>query len=92
MPAQNVNITAELDLFVKEQIQGGNFNNASEVHRAALASMRRAEEERQVRLARLRNEVQKGIDSIRLGDFLCVQTEEEEGRFFEQQEAAALAR
>lgn len=92
MPTQNVNLTTELELFVKEQVRGGNFNNASEVHRAALASMRRNEEERQARLARLRGEIQKGIESIDAGDFLAVASEEEEDRFFAEQEAAALDR
>jgi antitoxin ParD1/3/4 len=92
MPTQNVNLTTELELFVKEQVRGGNFNNASEVHRAALAAMRRAEEERLIRLDRLRNEIQKGIDSIDAGDFVEIESEVDEGRFFEKQEAAALAR
>ena len=92
MPTQNVHLTTELELFIKEQVSGGNFNNASEVHRAALAAMRRTEEERKLRLARLRGEIQKGIDSIDSVEFLVVESEEEEARFFAEQEAAALSR
>ena len=40
MPTQNVNLTPELDRFVKEAVARGEFNNASEVHRAALAAPR----------------------------------------------------
>ena len=63
MPTQNVNLTPELDRFVKEAIARGEFNNASEVHRAALVAMVREHEERELRLARLRQEIQAGLDS-----------------------------
>jgi len=63
MPTQNVNLTPELDRFVKKAIKSGAFNNASEVHRAALLAMAREEEERELRLRRLRREIQLGLDS-----------------------------
>ncbi len=67
MPTQNVNLTAPLDTFVKKQVSLGYFNNASEVHRSALAAMARQEEERQLRLKQLRREVQAGIDDVKAG-------------------------
>ena len=63
MPTQNVNLTPELDRFVKKVVKSGAFNNASEVHRAALLAMAREEEERDLRLRRLRREIQVGLDS-----------------------------
>lgn len=63
MPTQNVNLTPELDRFVKEAIKSGQFNNASEVHRAALSAMAKEQQERALRLARLRQEIQAGFDS-----------------------------
>ncbi len=63
MPTQNVNLTPQLDRFVKEAVESGQFNNASEVHRAALSSMAQQQEERDLRLARLRQEIQTGLDS-----------------------------
>ena len=63
MPTQNVNLTPELDRFVKKAVKSGAFNNASEVHRAALLAMAREEEERDLRLRRLRKEIQLGLDS-----------------------------
>ncbi len=63
MPTQNVNLTPELDRFVKKAVESGAFNNASEVHRAALIAMAREEEERELRLLRLRQEIQLGLDS-----------------------------
>lgn len=67
MPTQNVNLTSELDTFVKSQVESGDFNNASEVHRAALSAMRKNEEERKLRLDRLRSEIQKGISDVENG-------------------------
>ncbi len=67
MPTQNVNLTPTLDAFVKKQVSRGHFNNASEVHRSALAAMARQEEERQLRLKKLRREIQFGIDDVEAG-------------------------
>lgn len=66
-PTQNVNLTATLDTFVKTQVSLGHFNNASEVHRSALAAMARKEEERELRMEQLRLEIQLGIDDVRAG-------------------------
>lgn len=63
MPTQNVNLTPALDRFVKKVVKRGDFNNASEVHRAALSAMVHEQEERELRLARLRQEIQKGLNS-----------------------------
>jgi antitoxin ParD1/3/4 len=63
VPTQNVNLTPQLDRFVNRLVKRGEFNNASEVHRAALSAMAREREERALRLARLRHEIQIGLDS-----------------------------
>jgi len=63
MPTQNVNLTPKLDRFVKTAVDSGAFNNASEVHRAALSALAREWEERELRLTRLRQEIQAGLDS-----------------------------
>lgn len=67
MPTQNVNLTVTLDTFVKTQVSLGRFNNASEVHRSALAAMARQEEERELRMEQLRREIQFGIDDVTAG-------------------------
>lgn len=77
MPTQNVNLTSELDSFVKSQIERGFFNNASEVHRAALTALAKQEEERQARLESLKAAAQIGLDQIEAGDCTTVTTEEE---------------
>jgi len=67
MPTQNVNLTPVLETFVKTQVSLGHFNNASEVHRSALAAMARQEEERALRLEQLRREIQLGIEDVEAG-------------------------
>jgi antitoxin ParD1/3/4 len=67
MPTQNVNLTATLDDFVKKQVSLGNYNNASEVHRAALVALARSEEERQLRMEQLRQEIQLGLQEVETG-------------------------
>ncbi|MBK1883526.1 type II toxin-antitoxin system ParD family antitoxin [Luteolibacter pohnpeiensis] len=67
MPTQNVNLTDTLDRFVKQQVETGLFNNASEVHRAALARMARDEEERCLRLEKLRQDIAAGDADIEAG-------------------------
>lgn len=72
MPTQNVNLTPRLESFVKSQISSGFFNNASEVHRAALAEMEKREQEHRLRMDRLRLEAAKGIDDLGNGHSLEV--------------------
>ncbi|MEM7147489.1 MAG: type II toxin-antitoxin system ParD family antitoxin [Verrucomicrobiota bacterium] len=76
MPTQNVNLTPELEHFVKTEVASGQFNSASEVHRAALAAMARRNEEREIRLQRLRQEVQTGLDSSAAGRVVEISGEE----------------
>jgi len=67
MPTQNVNVTDKIASFVHRQVKSGTFKNASEVHRAALVEMERQEEERKVRIERLKAEAQKGKDDLDAG-------------------------
>ncbi len=76
MPTQNVNLTQELDAFVKHQVESGDFNNVSEVHSAALSAMRKQEEERQSKVERLRLEIQKGIHDMEGGRYTTIDDSE----------------
>lgn len=76
MPTQNVNLTHELDAFVKHQVNSGDYNNASEVHRAALSAMKKQEEERQLKFELLRLEIQKGVNDIEGGRYTTVNDSE----------------
>ena len=60
----NVSLTPKLESFVKAKVKTGDYNNASEVVREALRLLQREDEglhERKV--ARLRKEIQAGVDS-----------------------------
>jgi antitoxin ParD1/3/4 len=60
MPTRNVNLTDELDRFVRSKVESGRFENASEVVRAALRSLDRDEREYEVKLATLRAMIDEG--------------------------------
>jgi antitoxin ParD1/3/4 len=60
MPTRNVNLTDELDHFVREKVESGRFENASEVVRAALRSLDRDERQYDVKLAKLRAMIDEG--------------------------------
>lgn len=51
--------------FVKDQVQSGRFNNASEVVRAGLRLLEESEERKQLELAALRAEIAAGVASGR---------------------------
>jgi antitoxin ParD1/3/4 len=60
MPTRNVNLTEELDRFVMAKVEGGRYENASEVVRAALRSLEREEREYEAKLAALRAAIDEG--------------------------------
>ena len=60
MPTRNVNLTDELDRFVRERVQAGLYENASEVVRAGLRILAREEQENEVKLAALRAAIDEG--------------------------------
>jgi antitoxin ParD1/3/4 len=60
MPTRNVNLTDELDRFVLAKIESGQYENASEVVRAALRSLERDEQEFEAKLAALRSAIDEG--------------------------------
>jgi antitoxin ParD1/3/4 len=60
MPTRNVNLTKELDRFVRERVQSGRYGNASEVVQAALRTMKREEQQHDAKLAALRRAIDEG--------------------------------
>lgn len=59
----NVNLTPQLESFVKEKVASGLYNSASEVVREALRLMEERDRIQAMRLDELRSEIQKGLDS-----------------------------
>jgi len=63
MPTRNVNLTDELDRFVRERVETGSYENASEVVRAALRTLGREEELHKAKLVALRAAIDEGDGS-----------------------------
>ena len=63
MTTRNVNLTATLDQFVEDQVRTGAFQNASEVARAGLRSLKAEQDLRAAKIAALNAAIQEGIDS-----------------------------
>lgn len=75
MPTQNVNLTAAQVAFVRESVESGDYNNASEVVREALRLLKAQKDEQQAKLEHLRAEIQKGYDDYRAGLYTEIETE-----------------
>ena len=63
MPTRNVNLTGELDRFVRREVKSGRYENASEVVRAALRTLEREEQQYEAKLAALRAAIDEGVAS-----------------------------
>jgi antitoxin ParD1/3/4 len=60
MPIRNVNLTEELERFVRERVESGRYEDASEVVRAALRTLEREERQYEAKLAALRDAIDEG--------------------------------
>jgi antitoxin ParD1/3/4 len=60
----NVNLTPRLEAMVREKVESGLYNNASEVVREALREM-----ERKDQLERLRKSLQEADEQVARGDY-----------------------
>jgi antitoxin ParD1/3/4 len=69
MPTRNVNLTKELDEAVQKRVASGEYENASEVVRAALRALAHAEREEQAKLEWLRKALKAGEASPIAEDF-----------------------
>lgn len=79
----NVSLTPELEAFVHQKVESGFYNSASEVIREALRLLDKADNDQASKLEDLRREIQKGIDQIKSGDYIELQSDEELREFFE---------
>ena len=59
----NVSLTPHLEAFIHDTITSGRYQSASEVVRTALRLLEEREQERAARIERLRQDIQKGLDS-----------------------------
>lgn len=63
MATRNINLTPALDAFVAEQIESGQFQNASEVVRAGLRALKADQAVHAAKIEALNAAIQAGIDS-----------------------------
>jgi len=63
MPTRNINLTPQMDKFVDSRIKRGHYANASEVLRAGLRALEKAEREDKAKLDALRSAVLAGEQS-----------------------------
>jgi antitoxin ParD1/3/4 len=59
----NVSLTPHLEAFIQQTVSSGRFQSTSELVRTALRLLEEQEQQRLARLAWLRGEIQKGLDS-----------------------------
>jgi len=63
----NISLTPELDQLVKNKVESGLYNSASEVVREALRLLRSRDEVHQEKIAALKQAIQKGEASLDAG-------------------------
>jgi antitoxin ParD1/3/4 len=63
MATMNINLTPELEEFVRARVDSGMYNSASEVMREALRLLVEREQLNALKLAALRDDIRKGIES-----------------------------
>ena len=78
----HVSLTPKLEELVREKVESGLYNNASEVVREALRLMQVRDEVRRLKLDRLREELAKGEADIAAGRAATISTDEELEAFF----------
>jgi antitoxin ParD1/3/4 len=84
MTTRNISLTEPLDHFIEDRVRSGDYQNASEVVRAALRLLKRQAEEDKQTTARLRAAIQEGIEDVEAGRFEAVS---DLGRWFDELEA-----
>ncbi|MDQ6950820.1 MAG: type II toxin-antitoxin system ParD family antitoxin [Mariprofundales bacterium] len=79
----NLNLTPNLESFVRKRAKSGDYNNASEVVRDALRLLKRTEDSHQLKLQRLRMSIEEGDIAIQRGDATILDSIEDLDIFFE---------
>ncbi|MEH6717128.1 type II toxin-antitoxin system ParD family antitoxin [Parasphingorhabdus flavimaris] len=84
MPTRNINLTDHFDQFLANQLDSGRFKNASEVVRAGLSLLERAETEDAIKLEALRKVSALGLAAYEKGEFTRIEGDGALDRFFEE--------
>jgi antitoxin ParD1/3/4 len=59
----NINLTPQLEKMVRRKVASGSYNSASEVVREALRLMEEQDDLRRIKLQRLRQDIEDGLNS-----------------------------
>ena len=78
----NFSLTPNLEQFVRDRAESGDYNNASEVVREAIRLLKRLEEQRALKLERLRGAIRDGDEALAQGNFTDLTSDEELNEFF----------
>lgn len=92
MPTQNVNLTMAQADFIRESVESGDYNNASEVVREALRLLKAQKDEHLARVEYLRGELQKGFDDYEAGRYIDLSSKEQRAAYFEDVNRRGLER
>jgi antitoxin ParD1/3/4 len=80
--AMHISLTPKLEELVREKVESGLYNNASEVVREALRLMQEHDEIRRLKLERLRDELAKGEADIAAGRVTVLDSDDAIEDFF----------
>ncbi len=72
----NFSLTPNLEIFIRDRVASGDYNNASEVVREALRLLKQQEEVRAARIESLRQAVMEGEQAIAKGDMTEISSPE----------------
>lgn len=78
----NISLTPKLAGLIREKVDSGLYNNASEVIREALRLMRQHDELHRIKLKRLRGALAKGEADLVAGRVTTLSNDREVDRFF----------
>ncbi len=78
----NFSLTPSLEQFVRDRADSGDYNNASEVVREAIRLLRRVEEQRALKMERLRAAIREGDEALARGEFTDLNSDQELDEFF----------
>jgi antitoxin ParD1/3/4 len=82
--AMHISLTPELEAQVRAKVESGLYNNASEVIRDALRFMdTHAEWIYEIKLARLREQIQTGVVQLKQGQGIKIESREELDHLFD---------
>lgn len=78
----HISLTPKLEELVREKVESGLYNNASEVVREALRLMHEHDEIRRLKLERLREELEKGEADLAAGRVTVLDSDDAIEDFF----------